>query len=81
MSIKCQGHSLTFAKRHSVFKLKPFFSQKLLGYLKQIPCERFWEQRNEHLYNQAKSHDQDVCMPIVETLQKSSSPEPEGPLQ
>ena len=34
MSVKGQGHSLTWAKSHSDFKIKTCFSQKLLGHLK-----------------------------------------------
>ena len=34
MNIKGQGRSLTFAKDHSDFKIKTWFSQKQLDYLK-----------------------------------------------
>ena len=34
MNIKGQGHSLTFVKDHSAFKIKTCFSQKQLGHLK-----------------------------------------------
>ena len=43
MNIKGQDHYLTFAKGHSVFKLKSVFSQKNVKLFKTISRESFKE--------------------------------------
>ena len=54
MSIKGQGHSLTFAKWQSVFKLSKYFSQKIIEIF-----ETKWKRKNENSYKRAWSHYQD----------------------
>ena len=50
MSIKGQGHSLTIANGHSVFKIKTCFSQNQLGHLKPNFIWSLLEKYNENLY-------------------------------
>ena len=55
MNIKGQGHSLTLANGHSVFKIKSYFSQKLLDYLKASSGSSGTKKLNSWAW----SHDQD----------------------
>ena len=61
MSIRGQGHSLTFTKGHSVFKLKSLFLKSCLVIWNHIPYERFLEHGNENSYKWAHSYYQYDC--------------------
>ena len=63
MSIKGQGHSLTYTKGYLVWNLI-FFSQKQLSYLKPDTMWKIFKHRNENYTNWIGHMTKMAAMPI-----------------
>ena len=78
LSIKGQGHSLTFIKGHSDFKVKTCFSQKTVGSFRTKLHTKAWGRIGMKILTNELGHMNNMAvMPIYgKNLKKSSSPEP-----